>query len=316
LEADQDDLEVVLIDGAAECAEPAHMKITLDRDAYIFMKEYAHTDLSRELGGIMLGSYKQVGDDIDVHIKAVVDARYNDSKRASVRFTHQSWEYVNSIKDEYFPDLKVVGWFHTHPGFGIFLSEFDTFIQRNFFDLPWQVAFVVDPVSQKDGFFCWYQKEIVPCSYSLEIGDFHNGGYVLSVDSAGCPLSVTENANKEETLIGKPDRRPLMSLAFALIAIVCLGLVGAFSFYAGFLRGNLQGGHQVPSMVLQPGPSPQPRVVIQYLVRPGDNLMEISNLYYHDSSKYQAIADYNHLSDPNALIAGQLLKIPPMKDGQ
>jgi nucleoid-associated protein YgaU len=44
--------------------------------------------------------------------------------------------------------------------------------------------------------------------------------------------------------------------------------------------------------------------------------MEISSLYYHDSSKYLAIADYNHLHDPNMISAGQLLEIPPMKDGQ
>lgn len=316
METEQDELEVVLIDGAAEHEEPAHMKITMDRDAYVFMKEYAQIDLSRELGGIMLGSYKQVGDDIEVDIKAAVDARYNDSKQASVRFTHQSWEYVNSIKDQYFPDLKVVGWFHTHPRFGIFLSEFDTFIQRNFFDLPWQVAFVVDPVSQKDGFFCWLQKEIVPCSYSLKSSDFHNGGYLISTDSAGRPSSAIEKTNREEALAEKPARRPYRSFVYALIAIVCLCLVGAFSFYAGFLKGRLQGGHQAPVIVLQPGPSPQPRVVIQYLVRPGDNLMEISSLYYHDSSKYLAIADYNHLHDPNMISAGQLLEIPPMKDGQ
>src|SRR3954447_25139327 len=50
---------------------------------------------------------------------------------------------------------KILGWYHTHPGFGIFLSEMDLFIQNNFFPEPWQVASVYDPKSGEDGIFVW-----------------------------------------------------------------------------------------------------------------------------------------------------------------
>jgi len=38
--------------------------------------------------------------------------------------------------DAQFADKKIVGWYHSHPGFGIFLSEYDLFIHRNFFTAP------------------------------------------------------------------------------------------------------------------------------------------------------------------------------------
>ena len=44
---------------------------------------------------------------------------------------------------------RIVGWYHTHPGFGIFLSGMDLFIQDHFFNLPWQVAFVYDPLRRR-----------------------------------------------------------------------------------------------------------------------------------------------------------------------
>jgi hypothetical protein len=40
-----------------------------------------------------------------------------------------------------------VGWYHTHPGFGVEFSEMDLFIQRNFFSGPTQIALVTDPLS-------------------------------------------------------------------------------------------------------------------------------------------------------------------------
>ncbi|MCA1557569.1 MAG: hypothetical protein LC731_03400, partial [Acidobacteria bacterium] len=54
---------------------------------------------------------------------------------------------------------RIVGWYHTHPRFGIFLSEMDVFIQKNFFSEPWQTAFVLDPVQRTEGFFIWSHGE-------------------------------------------------------------------------------------------------------------------------------------------------------------
>ena len=54
-----------------------------------------------------------------------------------------------------YPDLDIVGWYHTHPDFGIFLSSHDLFIHRHFFAQPLQVAYVVDPIRQTRGFFQW-----------------------------------------------------------------------------------------------------------------------------------------------------------------
>ena len=44
-----------------------------------------------------------------------------------------------------YPDKLVLGWYHTHPAYGVFLSEHDMFIHRNFFAEPHHVAVVIDP---------------------------------------------------------------------------------------------------------------------------------------------------------------------------
>jgi proteasome lid subunit RPN8/RPN11 len=77
------------------------------------------------------------------------------SKSTNVTFTAETWQQIQTVMDRDHADKKMVGWYHTHPGFGIFLSDMDVFICDNFFNLPWQSAFVYDPVGGDEGNFLW-----------------------------------------------------------------------------------------------------------------------------------------------------------------
>lgn len=74
---------------------------------------------------------------------------------AQVTFKAETWNHIQDAMDREHTDKKIVGWYHTHPGFGIFLSGMDLFIQDNFFNLPWQIAFVYDPIGGDEGSFVW-----------------------------------------------------------------------------------------------------------------------------------------------------------------
>ncbi len=50
-------------------------------------------------------------------------------------------------------NLRIVGWWHSHPGFGCFLSKTDLHTQEFFFPQSYQVALVVDPVKNIFNFF-------------------------------------------------------------------------------------------------------------------------------------------------------------------
>jgi proteasome lid subunit RPN8/RPN11 len=51
------------------------------------------------------------------------------------------------------PNLRIVGWWHSHPGFGCFLSKTDVQTQNYFFPEPFQVALVIDPLKNEFNFF-------------------------------------------------------------------------------------------------------------------------------------------------------------------
>jgi proteasome lid subunit RPN8/RPN11 len=135
----------------------ADLPIFLDRRAADAIERHALSDTSVELGGILLG--KECLDQQDgqpfVWVSHSLEAKHYANTQASFTYTHDSWEEITRQRDQKFPDFDIVGWYHTHPSFGIFLSHHDLFIQQHFFSQPLQVAYVVDPINQTRGFFHW-----------------------------------------------------------------------------------------------------------------------------------------------------------------
>lgn len=126
--------------------------------------EYSERDLRRETGGFLLGGlFYDERDYVEIsNFLPAVDTR---SRSASLTFTHDTWARMHRVVAERYPEDKVVGWHHTHPGLGVFLSSHDLFIHRNFFGQPWQVAMVVDPRECEFCFFQWQQESVVDCGF-------------------------------------------------------------------------------------------------------------------------------------------------------
>jgi proteasome lid subunit RPN8/RPN11 len=117
--------------------------------------KHAGEDTSVEICGVLVGSWHR--DEIGPFVKITESIRGEGAKTrfAEVTFTHQTWANINSEMDTKFAALKIVGWYHTHPDFGIFLSDRDRFIHEHFFSGPGQVAHVIDPIRKIEGVFVW-----------------------------------------------------------------------------------------------------------------------------------------------------------------
>jgi proteasome lid subunit RPN8/RPN11 len=158
---------------AYEVPGPADLPIFLDKRAADAIERHALSDTSVELGGILLGKecVDQQTNQPFVWIAHALEAKHYANTQASFTYTHDSWEEITRHRDQKFPDFDIVGWYHTHPSFGIFLSHHDLFIHEHFFSQPLQVAYVVDPINQTRGFFQWRSGAMAQV-----------GGFYLSAD--------------------------------------------------------------------------------------------------------------------------------------
>jgi proteasome lid subunit RPN8/RPN11 len=110
-----------------------------------------------EVGGFLVG---RVDDDRRLWIADARPALAATMTAASVTFTHDDWSAIHGHLESLSDHARIVGWYHSHPGYGIFLSRFDLFIHEHFFGDAAQVAHVVDPLAGREGLFGWVGGEV------------------------------------------------------------------------------------------------------------------------------------------------------------
>jgi len=138
--------------------EPAErdLAIFVDLDVLAEMEEHAQSDTSVELGGVLLGgSFEDEQGRPFIVVTDSLRAQHYESTKGSFKFTHDTWSAITREREQFPPELSMVGWYHTHPDWGVFLSGMDMFICDNFFNKQLDVAYVIDPCRGDRGMFQW-----------------------------------------------------------------------------------------------------------------------------------------------------------------
>ena len=312
---DIDDINIEMREPAANksgTVTDGRVKIFIDDAVRAGIEEYSASDTTKELGGIILGQVLENGGITQVNVEGYIIARYTDAKQASLTFTHESWEQMHADREKKYPHLKIVGWFHTHPGFGIFLSSYDVFIHKGFFDLPWQIAYVVDPIRKTRGFFRWEKDDLVKAEYKVTAEPDEDN---VQAAAKSLPQSAAEPAAL------KPDKPAYKSAV--LVGMVAVALAASAAFW---WQGN-KAYDEAKRLVATKTDEPVGQVIenkadetdgisIAYRVQSGDTLSRICRSFCGNEMQIEDIVRLNGIKDPNQLNDGMILKLPASKAKQ
>lgn len=206
------------------------------------IEQHAKADVSVEICGVLVGNWHRDENGPYADVTNYIRCDNAASKLAEVTFTHESWAQINKEMDSRFQNERIVGWYHSHPDFGIFLSDRDTFIHEHFFSSPGQVAYVVDPVRGLEGMFAWRDGKLVPLPH------FWVGNGIRTVDAsqrnvaaeaaAGSTGAVTPQQTAQQPAFANT------SLGFATTALGLLAL-----FFLGYLYGGWNSRMQTQMMI-------------------------------------------------------------------
>lgn len=177
--------------------------VFVDLDVMRELESHALENVSVELGGVLLG--RQSIDDLGRPYIAITDslrAEHYEATRGSFKFTHQTWEAISRERDRFPDKVAIVGWYHTHPGWGVFLSDMDLFICNHFFSQSLDVALVIDPLRDERGWFGWSQAEKTPQKKRLE-------GFALFAHRHRAEelAAVADRYNEREDMTSDPRTR-------------------------------------------------------------------------------------------------------------
>ncbi|MCH2124366.1 MAG: Mov34/MPN/PAD-1 family protein [Pirellulaceae bacterium] len=136
--------------------QPGDLPIFVDFDVMREMETHAQADTTVELGGVLLGGqFEDAEGKPFVIVTDCLRAKHYESTKGSFKFTHDTWSDISRERDALPDDLQMVGWYHTHPDWGVFLSGMDMFICDNFFNRRLDIALVIDPCRLDRGMFMW-----------------------------------------------------------------------------------------------------------------------------------------------------------------
>lgn len=141
--------------GIEDVNRPARNSVIVTQEAYAQINEHAESDMKNEVGGWLIGRWRvdSATEQEFITVEAILPAVHVRHGSAYLTFTQESQIAMYDLMEENFPGKDLVGWFHTHPRMGVFLSHYDVFLHSNFFPKPWQVALVLEPHSSEAGFF-------------------------------------------------------------------------------------------------------------------------------------------------------------------
>lgn len=135
----------------------------VDHDFRIYMEDYVYTYLyqysaalgNKEKLAVLVGKHLIVDEKEIVIISGAIQGKHTTLEKGIETFTKESWDYINKEIETFFTGLSVVGWMHTQPSFGTFLTARDDIFHKEYFDCQWHVLYLQDPVEKTDSFYVY-----------------------------------------------------------------------------------------------------------------------------------------------------------------
>jgi proteasome lid subunit RPN8/RPN11 len=287
---------------------------------------------NRKVGGILVG---RPIDDL-VRVEGALPARYVEAYADEIAFPPSVWEEAYAALDRY-PGAKIIGWYHSHPGTRVSLSDYDRRLHQALFGEASNVALVLDPIGGRLAWFGWILTDLV----SLGRGEVARSTTFAAMPRARSrrrqaamaslvALGIAAGAASGYALSEwSQDHRPSSMASLNRLARSQRGQIGALRQALERARQAMQENEarlqdlqgkldQARAALrearrnLREADQAPPTVVIHYRVQSGDSLWDLARTFYGDPHAWPKIVHANraNLADPDHLSIGQVLDIP------
>lgn len=291
------------------------LAIFFEEDVLVCLEQFADQKLQGEHGGFLVG-YKTKQADLGkyaLYIERFVPIpQRKDASRLIISSVH--FATVQQALKKKNGQEEILGWVHTHPGFGTFLSEYDRIQHKRYFEKPWHIALVIDHLNQEKAVYFMNDNEFKVL----------NG------------FSVIHDLPVESTRV---DEHKNWGIRFLLGTVTLVFLISIISTSYSWLWRKLKVDSTQPKVVLEQSLEPleedylkaeiiyeeeklesqeanvesnvsNPSLYLEYVVQAGDNLWTIARNLLGDANLFPLLIELNNVENPRMIREGAVLKIP------
>lgn len=136
--------------------------VTITADAYLAMLENLSAEVTIEKGGFLLGNI--TNDKSHLLVTHYLTAHHTEASLYHIHFTYRTWNKFDDDKLSEYNKQTLLGWAHSHPGHGVFLSSRDKTVNL-FFEY---LAVVLDPTRDEIGVFYLKDPQLPLIPFSIK----------------------------------------------------------------------------------------------------------------------------------------------------
>ena len=320
------------------------LRIYMEDYVHTYLYQYARSSATGEKLAVLMGKTIVIDGQKTVFISGVVQAKFTEKLKGMETITSQSWKYISEEIEKYFTDLTIVGWMHSRPSFGAFVTSRDEAYHKKVFNGDSQLFFVVDPVVK--GYFVYYEKNVQMQEYMLANSliqpkntdeDIEEEGIINEhLDAAG-KIRAVLNSKQVEKVKRVKHKYAAFTCVSAVLCMICvfmsLSLANSVSRLNKLetevvsVKQTVQEQKEETKALAEDVSNYSPVITVMaaensnkneikeeekktYTIKEGDTLAGICRLFYGDDSKLEELIAINNISNPDVIYYGNEIILP------
>lgn len=165
--------QVCAVKNSAEQSVPgAGINVFIDDNPFSSMWEHITSDHDNEVGGGLIGRYF-IDSRINIRfliINEIIPCMECTKNKYDIVFVAEFFHRLDIAKEDMGDQNLIIGTYHSHPNYSVFLSETDKNTILTIFNRPHHVTLIGDPVRNDIGCFIWYEEIAVRSQFFRLIG--------------------------------------------------------------------------------------------------------------------------------------------------
>ncbi|MCL2360611.1 MAG: LysM domain-containing protein [Defluviitaleaceae bacterium] len=181
------------------------LRIYVEDYVCTFLHQYAEAGGYGERLAFLVGRHLVIDGQPILFISGAIHGKYTEEYEGFLRFSEKSRDYAESMLEEHFPMMEIVGWMQSQPSYGTYLNQHYATYHLRQFRKAYQVMFVLDPIERCNAFYAPDPDAMTPSERMSEVSGYFIY-YEKNVNMHEYMLAnkVVEYTPKKPTLVEKP----------------------------------------------------------------------------------------------------------------
>jgi len=129
------------------------LRIYVEDYVCTFLHQYAEAGGYGERLAFLVGRHLMIDGQPILFINGAIHGKHTEEYEGFLRFTEKSRDYAETVLDEHFPMMEIVGWMQSQPSYGTYLNQHYASYHLRQFRKAYQVMFVLDPIERSNAFY-------------------------------------------------------------------------------------------------------------------------------------------------------------------